>query len=79
MDGKDMGNSKGTKGGMYVPNGNLQGDSASIPSKGTGTGVTDTYGADIGGDATNRIGSMTKTDSDSPFNNLPRKPHNGSY
>ena len=42
MDGKD------TTGGMYRPNGKLQGDTSPMPNKGTGTGVTDTYGADLG-------------------------------
>ncbi len=64
MDGKDLGNSKGTKGGMYVPNGKVQGDSHGMENKGTGTGVSDTYGADIGPGATNRIGSLGGTDSD---------------
>lgn len=47
------------------PNGQLQGDSKSIPDRGTGTGVTDTYGADLSQGATNRSGGMgraTKSD-----------------
>ena len=36
-----------------------------MPNKGTGTGLNgDTYGADIGPSATNRIGGMRRTDSD---------------
>ena len=65
MDGKDMGNKKGTTGGMYHPSGELQGDSSGMPNKGTSTGVTDTYGADIGPSATNREGGIagsTKSD-----------------
>lgn len=50
------GNDKGTTGGMYRPNGKLQGDTSPMPSKGTGTGVTDTYGADLGPDSCNCIG-----------------------
>lgn len=69
-----------TKGGMYKPSGVLQGDSSPIPNKGTGTGVTDTYGADIGPSATNRLGSMgSATDSDSRYDNIPRKPYQGGY
>lgn len=59
------GNSKGTTGGMYRPNGNLQGDTKPMPSKGTGTGVSDTYGADLGQDACNcmeNIGKATRSD-----------------
>ena len=60
-----MDGSKGNPGGMYRPNGKLQGDTSAMPSKGTGTAVTDTYGADIGVDSTNRqgsIGGSTKSD-----------------
>lgn len=60
MDGKD------TTGGMYRPNGKLQGDTSAMPSKGTGTAVTDTYGADLGQDACNcieeNISSATRSD-----------------
>lgn len=59
MDGKDK------SGGMYKPTGELQGDTSAMPNKGTGTAVTDTYGADIGVDSTNRQGSIsgsTKSD-----------------
>ena len=64
MDG-EMGNKKGSTGGMYKPSGELQGDTSPMPNKGTGTGVTDTYGADIGLSSTNRIGGIggsTKSD-----------------
>lgn len=55
----DMGNKKGSTGGMYHPSGELQGDESGMSNKGTGTGLNgDTYGADIGPSATNRIGSM---------------------
>lgn len=42
----------------YKPNGEVQGDSRSIPDRGVSTGVSDTYGADLSGDATNRTGGM---------------------
>lgn len=42
----------------YKPSGELQGDSKAIPDRGTGTGVTDSYGADLSADATNRLGSI---------------------
>lgn len=46
------------------PTGELQGDDRPMRDAGTGTGVTDTYGADIGGTSTNRIGSLTGAKSD---------------
>ncbi|HEY8359106.1 MAG TPA: hypothetical protein VIL30_16745 [Ramlibacter sp.] len=42
----------------YVPNGELQGDDKPMPDRGTSEGVTDTYGADLGQNATNRQGSI---------------------
>lgn len=55
----NMGNSKGTTGGMYKPTGELQGDTSGMPNKGTSTGLDGgTYGADIGPSSTNRIGGM---------------------
>lgn len=40
---------------------------AGLPDKGTGTNVTEAYGADIGGEARNRIGPITSaTKSDAP-------------
>lgn len=44
--------------GMYRVKDDLQGDSKPMPDRGTGSGVTDTYGADISEDATNRLGGM---------------------
>ena len=42
----------------------------SMPDRGTSTGATDTYGADISGDATNSMGGMgSATKSESPFEN----------
>ena len=46
------------KGDLYCPTGELQGDSKPMPNRGVSTGVTDTYGADLSGDATNRLGGM---------------------
>ena len=51
-------NKKGSRSGMYKPSGVLQGDTSDMPDKGTGTGVTNTYGASISQSATNRRGSM---------------------
>lgn len=53
------------KGDMYKPCGELEGDDKPFRERGTGTGVTDTYGADLGPDATNGMGSIkgsTKSD-----------------
>lgn len=44
--------------GMYRPNGDVQGDSKAMPNRGTSTGVTDTYGADLSQGATNGKGSI---------------------
>jgi hypothetical protein len=57
MDGKNMGNKKGG-GGMYTPSGELQGDTKSMPDRGTRTGVTDTYGCDLSQESCGRMGSM---------------------
>ncbi len=46
------------KNDQYIPNGELQGDDKPMPNQGTDTGVTDTYGADLGQNATNRTGSI---------------------
>lgn len=62
---KSNGESPGS--GMYKPTGELQGDDKPMPDKGVKSGVTDTYGADLSGDATNRLGSMrggAKSDKD---------------
>lgn len=54
-------------GEQYVPSGELQGDNTPMPNQGTGTGVTDTYGADLGQSADNRIGSIHRdAKSDAP-------------
>jgi hypothetical protein len=53
------------KDSCYIPSGELQGDSKEMPDRGTSTGVSDTYGADLGQSATNREGSIagsTKSD-----------------
>lgn len=50
MDGKDK--------DMYKPSGQLQGDTKPMKECGTRKGVTNTYGADLGVDATNRMGSL---------------------
>lgn len=51
---------------FYKPNGTLQGDSKSMPDRGTSTGSSgDTYGADTNQDATNstgKIGGASKSD-----------------
>jgi hypothetical protein len=47
--------------GEYTPSGELQGDTRSMPDRGTSSGVSDTYGADLGQDATNREGSIKST------------------
>jgi hypothetical protein len=39
----------------------VQGDTKNIPMREAGQGADDTYGADLGMDATNRIGSITGT------------------
>lgn len=57
-----------------VPNkdGSLRGDTRSMPDRGTMTGVTDTYGADLGRDSLNRKGSITgATKSDAAMDNGP--------
>jgi hypothetical protein len=46
-------------GEQYIPNGELQGDNSPMPNKGTETGVTDTYGADLGQSADNRQGAIS--------------------
>jgi len=46
------------KSGMYKPSGVIQGDTKPLPDRGVTTGVTDTYGADLSGDAINRQGGM---------------------
>ncbi|MDD2989806.1 MAG: hypothetical protein PHI64_12690 [Zoogloea sp.] len=52
----------------YTPSGDLQGDTKPMPDRGTTTGLQgDTYGADLGCDATNSRGSIASTSrSDAP-------------
>ncbi len=55
--------------------GSLRGDDKPMPDRGTGTNVTDTYGADLSLKAKNTAGKITgATGSDSPdecFNHKP--------
>lgn len=46
-------------GNEYTPSGQLQGDTSPMPYREAGAGATDTYGADLGMDATNSEGSIT--------------------
>lgn len=47
--------------------GQVEGDGKEMPNRGTSTGVTDTYGADLSQGATNRIrGIRGSTQSDPP-------------
>lgn len=58
-------------GEMVMPphNGDVAGAKGSFGNAGPSTGVTDTYGADISGDAINRQGSIAaSTKSDPAFN-----------
>lgn len=41
-----------------VPTGELQGDDKPMPDRGTSEGVSDTYGADLAQNATNREGGI---------------------
>ena len=50
-----------------VPTGNLQGDTKAMPNQGTGTGVTDTYGADLSPSATNQRGSIHSAAKSDPW------------
>jgi hypothetical protein len=57
----------------YRPTGKLQGDTKPMPDRGHSTGVTDTYGADLSGDACNcmgGIGSASKSDKPQQTNNI---------
>jgi len=42
----------------YHPSGVIQGDTSKIPDKGSKTGVTDGYGADLGVSAMNKKGGI---------------------
>lgn len=59
MATKDTDDIPGGGDNEYTPNGDLQGDTTPMPDRGTGTSVTDTYGCDLSGDATNSMGSIT--------------------
>lgn len=50
----------------YRPNGEVQGDSRPMPDRGVSTGVTDTYEADLSGDAINRMGGMGRAAKSDP-------------
>lgn len=56
--------------------GSLRGENVgALPDKGSGTGLNgDTYGASLDKDATNRMGSLTGTDSDPADQCMPLKP-----
>lgn len=55
--------------------GQIKGDAKGMPDKGTHTGLNgDSYDADLNTDATNRMGKVSGTKSDSPFDNMPSKP-----
>jgi hypothetical protein len=41
------------------PTGKLEGDNKPMPDRGTKTGQTDNYGADLGPEATNGMGPIT--------------------
>jgi hypothetical protein len=44
----------------------LRGDDKGMPDRGTSTGVTDTYGADLGQSAKNSMGSITGATKSNP-------------
>jgi hypothetical protein len=49
----------------YRPSGDLQGDTKAMPERGSATGVDDSYGASLDGEATNGLGGIsgsTKSD-----------------
>lgn len=46
--------------------GSIRGDTADLPNKGTGTNVTDTYGADLGSEATNSKGGISGATKSNP-------------
>lgn len=59
----------------YKPNGEVQGDSRAMPDRGVSTGLSDSYGADLSGDATNSMGKIGgASNSDKRFHNLPKDP-----
>lgn len=68
-EGDDMSdtNSRPVKGG------DLRGDDKSLPNRGSGTGVTDSYGADLSPGAKNRMGSITGATKSSPVDQCVNK------
>lgn len=61
----------------YRPNGEVQGDTKDIPDRGTSRGMGSTYGADVGGDATNRMGKVDGAKSDPADQCMPSKAEKG--
>lgn len=59
----------------YKPNGEVQGDTRAMPDKGYSTGVTDTYGADLGANATNSQGSLGSAAKSDPMDQCCAKDH----
>lgn len=51
----------------------LRGDDKAMPDKGTSTGVTDTYGADLSGSAKNSMGSITGATKSNPVDQCVNK------
>ena len=51
--------------------GSLRGDDKPMPNRGTGTGVVDTYGADLSPTAKNRLGSITGATKSDPADEEP--------
>lgn len=54
---------------MKQTNDTVRGDDRPMKDRGTSSGVTDTYGADLGADATNRLGEVPDTGSQPAFDN----------
>lgn len=54
----------------YKPNGEVQGDTKAMPDRGTSTGASDTYGADISPDATNRMGGLGNAANSDPMDSF---------
>lgn len=55
------------KDSSYKPSGELQGDTRAMPDRGYGAGVTDSYGANLGSDATNSQGSLGNSAKSDPM------------
>ena len=57
------------------PDASIRGDTKDLPNRGTTVGVDDTYGADLGCDATNGCGRITgDTKSDPALDDSPGDP-----